>query len=65
MAKKEKRFHVIKAGDDSLSGDAQIWIDKVTGVNYLYIQHGYGGGLTPLLDRDGRVIVSTLPLSEE
>ena len=60
MAKKETRFHVIKAGDD-----AQIWIDKKTGVNYLFVQNGYAGGLTALLDRDGRPVVSPLPLIEE
>lgn len=38
----------------------QIWIDKVTGVNYLYHQNGYSGGLTPLLDREGKPIISTV-----
>jgi hypothetical protein len=65
MAKKETRFHVIKAGDDAFCADAQIWIDKKTGVNYLFVQNGYAGGLTALLDRDGRPVVSPLPLVEE
>ena len=31
-----------------------IYVDKETGVNYLYVQNGYSGGLTPLLDADGK-----------
>ena len=41
----------------------QIWVDKVTGVNYLYHEDGYSGGLTPLLDREGKPIVT--PVTEE
>ena len=36
----------------------EIWVDTVTGVNYLYHRDGYSGGLTPLLDEDGKVVVS-------
>ena len=36
----------------------EIWVDKETGVNYLYHGAGYGGGLTPLLDRDGKPVIS-------
>ena len=36
----------------------EIWIDTVTGVNYLYHRDGYSGGLTPLLDENGKVIIS-------
>lgn len=36
----------------------EIWLDKETGVNYLYHACGYSGGLTPLLDRDGKPIVT-------
>ena len=36
----------------------EIWVDKETGVNYLYRQCGHSGGLTPLLDRDGKPVVS-------
>ena len=31
--------------------------DTVTGVLYLQLVNGYGGGLTPLLDADGKPIV--------
>jgi hypothetical protein len=36
----------------------RIIVDTETGVNYLYVQDGYGGGLTPLLDAKGNPIVS-------
>ena len=38
----------------------EIWIDKETGVNYLFHASGYAGGLTPLLDRNGEPVVSPL-----
>jgi hypothetical protein len=37
-----------------------IIVDKKTGVNYLYIQSGYSGGLTPLLDREGKPLVTSI-----
>lgn len=36
----------------------EIWVDKETGVNYLYHASGYSGGMTPLLDRDGKTVIS-------
>ena len=38
----------------------EIWVDKDTGVHYLYHCSGYAGGLTPLLDSDGKPVVSAL-----
>ena len=38
----------------------EIWVDKDTGVNYLYHVSGYSGGLTPLLDRDGKPVISSV-----
>lgn len=35
----------------------EIWVDKETGVNYLFHACGTAGGMTPLLDRDGKPIV--------
>ena len=31
---------------------------SVTGVNYLYHASGYSGGMTPLLDREGKPVVA-------
>lgn len=36
----------------------EIWVDRETGVNYVFHASGYAGGMTPLLDRDGKTIVS-------
>ena len=36
----------------------EIWVDKETGVHYLFHQSGYAGGMTPLLDKDGKPVVS-------
>ena len=36
----------------------EIWVDMVTGVNYIYHQAGYSGGLTPLLDSEGKPVVT-------
>ena len=43
----------------------QIWVDKNTGVNYLYSASGYSGGLTVLLNRDGTPVVTPIPNSYE
>lgn len=32
----------------------EIWVDKQTGVQYLFRCSGSAGGLTPLLDADGK-----------
>ncbi|MBR1872721.1 MAG: hypothetical protein IJ795_05890 [Bacteroidales bacterium] len=52
------RFDIKEKEFMNLVTDAVIIVDKVTGVNYLYVQRGYGGGLTPLLDSDGKLIVT-------
>lgn len=61
MAKAENRF--VKVYSQSL-GSTQIWVDKQTGVNYLFHADGYAGGLTVLLNRDGTPVVSPLPVEE-
>lgn len=38
----------------------EIWVDKETGVNYLFRADGYAGGMTPLLDRDGKPVISPI-----
>ena len=55
MAKEERFEKVYSQGFIEVM---EIWIDKETGVNYLYHTAGHGGGLTPLLDRDGKPVIS-------
>lgn len=38
----------------------EIWVDTETGVNYVFHASGNAGGLTPLLDKDGKPVVSPL-----
>lgn len=48
----------------SFTNDVEIWVDRVTGVNYLWITEGYAGGLTPLLDHSGKPVVTAVPTCE-
>ena len=38
----------------------EIWVDRETGVNYVFHASGYAGGLTPLLDREGKPVITTV-----
>ncbi len=55
----EKRF--VKIWSDGAFGSNEIWVDRQTGVNYLFHASGYAGGLTPLLNRDGTPVVIPVP----
>lgn len=63
MANKDKRF--VRVHTDGAMSGSEIWVDTVTGVNYFYHTAGYGGGLTVLLDREGKPIISPLPIKED
>ena len=62
----DKRFRKISSEKMGLSvGNALVLQDTQTGVCYLFVQSGYAGGLTPLLDREGKpIIMSTLSVDE-
>ena len=55
MAKNDRFENVYSQGALSTM---EIWVDKETGVNYLFHTSGYAGGMTPLLGRDGKPIIS-------
>lgn len=61
MAKNDKRFVEIYSQSSFLSEDT-ILVDRVTGVNYLWHAGSQSGGLTVLLDRDGKPVISPLPV---
>ena len=61
MADKEKRFIKVYSQGGFADNAMQIWVDKKTGVNYLFTAAGYAGGLTPLLNRDGTPVVTPVP----
>lgn len=62
MARKDNRFEVVHK--DSGMFSRRILVDKKTGVNYLYVSEGYSGGLTVMLDRDGKPIVTPMGYAE-
>ena len=57
MAKDERFEKIYSQGMMSVT---EIWVDKETGINYLYHASGYSGGLTPLLDREGKPAISSI-----
>ena len=57
MKKEDERFERTYV-QNKWTGGMEIWVDKQTGVNYLFRLHGYGGGLTPLLNADGTPVVT-------
>ena len=61
MADKDKRFIKVYSQSGFVDNAMQIWVDRKTGVNYLFTAAGYAGGLTPLLNRDGTPVVTPVP----
>ena len=62
MARQSDRFVQIYSQGSNFTTSVQIWVDRETGVNYLWQSSGYAGGLTPLLKPDGTPVVTPLPL---
>lgn len=60
MANRDRFEKVYSQG--ALTG-TEIWVDKETGVNYLYHFSGYSGGMTVLLDKDGKPVIT--PVEEK
>ncbi len=58
MTTKNTRFE--KVYSQGVTTTTEIWVDKETGVNYLFHSAGYAGGMTPLLDADGKPVVTKL-----
>lgn len=56
LAKEKDRFE--KVYSQGQLNVMEIWVDKETGVNYLFHASGYAGGFTPLLDENGKPIVT-------
>ena len=53
---KDERFEKIYSQGKLTS--MEIWVDKETGVNYLFCQSGYAGGMTVLLDKEGKPVIT-------
>ena len=53
MAKND-RFQIVQQEGNGLTSPQRIVLmDTATGVQYLFVQSGYAGGLCPLVNRDG------------
>nr|WP_325185378.1 DUF6440 family protein [uncultured Oscillibacter sp.] len=59
MAKKDHRF-LEQYSQSTFGTETKVLVDRQTGVNYLFHQSANAGGLTPLLDREGRPIITTV-----
>ncbi len=57
---KIKRFRKIHKENVGFGENVIIIQDMKTGVEYMYVQSGYSGGVTPLLDREGKPVVSSI-----
>jgi len=44
--------------------ETRIIVDTETGVNYLFVTEGYGGGLTPLIDENGKPIITKVIIED-
>ena len=66
MAKKDNRFEVVFRDGNAIKEDGmrQILVDTETGVNYLVWKSGYAGGITPLLDREGKPVISAVVMKD-
>ena len=63
MSKEQKRF--VRTFSDGVFGTNEIWVDRQTGVNYLYHVTGNAAGLTVLVDREGKPIITPIRDEEE
>lgn len=61
--KKEKRF-IVKEQQSGFTIGTTVLVDRQTGVHYLYVNSGYSGGLTALVDAVGNPIVTPIPEEE-
>ena len=61
MAKKDERFVKVHDEGSSLGWQRTIFVDRQTGVNYLYVGAGYGGGLSVLLGADCKPVSTPVP----
>ena len=58
MGKDMKRFVWRDREMKGICREAEVIVDTQTGVNYLLVAYGNGAGLTPLIDENGKPIVT-------
>lgn len=57
MAKKETDRFVKVLAENGFITSSEIWVDTQTGVEYLYHASGNSGGLTVLVDAEGKPLL--------
>ena len=63
---KTDRFVCTEVSGSAFDATQQrVLVDRKTGVNYLWTASGYAGGLTVLVDAEGKPIVTPIPRDEE
>jgi len=62
---KNDRFVKTYSQGGFISNLVEIWVDKTSGVNYLYVASGQAAGLSVMLNRDGTPVVTAVPRQEE
>lgn len=64
MVSKEDRFKKVLVDGGGMSENYMaIYVDRKTGVNYLFSSYGNAGGMCVLVDQDGKPIIT--PVREE
>ena len=58
MTKKNQRF--ITTYKQGTLTNTKIIVDKETGINYLFVAEGYAGGLSVLLDKEGKPVITPI-----
>ena len=61
----EKRFVKTYTQGGFVAHLMEVWVDRQTGVNYLYAATGQAAGLSVMLNRDGTPIVTPVPKEYE
>ena len=64
MAKKENRFKWVDGQSGLGIGEMEVWVDTKTKVCYLFRSSGYAGGLTVLVDAEGKPMLWREPLED-
>jgi|GEM_PF-158517 len=53
----DRRFIKVFSEGGGFKAGSQIWVDRETGVQYLWHADGYAGGLTVLVDAEGKPLL--------
>ena len=62
---KTNRFICTEISGGAFDIQERVLVDRKTGVNYLWTAGGYAGGLTVLVDAEGKPIITSVPRDEE